>query len=763
MKITKEKLNQQCSHRQKKENISTQYRNTIYNFIRKNSYSIFIFIISLYYNNHKNISFIKVLDHYFHNYRNNYIFHTPYYPGIFIILYYISNLSNTLFEICRSNNYMISILNFLGYNTDLNQRIYNIENIIAYITYHILISSNLVIIDKIISFITRGIQSHNYMVIFYLLYHYYVDDNSFSRYKENTEFIVNSSINNVSYTFVLLAIYFLLLTFKNENNPETENISKNHSIFNRLNLLSLISLFISITINNHNILFIPIFMIYTLYNCYKYSIDINNNYMNIIKYYITNVFYYIISVSIILIIYFLHVKHHKNINYSYDNTMYSLKYKNNQHSEYVDKYIMDRSLITLINERTQLYMKVDVDNEGQEKVYSGCKDENSIWRVLKVHISDEKNTDNENSSITDNENKDEDNSEEENKIKDGSNVLYNLEEKIFLQDNDIIKLVNIKTGTYLHSHTIKIDEHFYETVCYGKYCEDTSCTNITDDNDYWTIKIIESNEEDTNERIQNTYKNNDYFNNTKKYIKARTSKIVLQHQVTGTYLGFRILDSNQKININNKKDTGIEVSNSLESIKESRYFYIEDNKNDINSMNVLYNKEIELYNRAKANKNNDTKLITKIERIKYLRNKSITKVLYYPSLNIFSKILEFYNKNINKKNTNADLKIIEPYEFIIIYPLILIYMIILILNYIFYKRYIEECEEIENKNKMNKKPEKDSKKYINCFSNNEYIPYIIKFIIRDISIKLHNTYNYFITLIILFLYIPYFLTTRRYT
>jgi dolichyl-phosphate-mannose-protein mannosyltransferase len=187
-----------------------------------------------------------------------------------------------------------------------------------------------------------------------------------------------------------------------------------------------------------------------------------------------------------------------------------------------DKYLMDRSIITLINVKCRAYLKSEdsayLGGSMQQIVYAGyAKNESSVWRMIKIHVREDE-------SVTE--------------IQD--------EESMFIKSGDYVKFVHMITEKYLHSHNVESplskENKFNEVSCYGSERE-----NNTDENDYWKI-----------------------YSDTE-YVETRTSHIKLLHVKTGMYMGMR--SPNNPLAPNK-----LEVYTSVEAGHENRYFMVEDNR-----------------------------------------------------------------------------------------------------------------------------------------------------------------------------------------
>lgn len=206
--------------------------------------------------------------------------------------------------------------------------------------------------------------------------------------------------------------------------------------------------------------------------------------------------------------------------YSDDLQDFSLQFQSQFTDNYLEEsdiFVIDRSIITLINKETKSYVKSEHKNYAsgsqQQVVFADDeKNEKSIWKFVKIHIEDSENA---------------------------------KEKDMFLQNEDHIKLVHMLTDRYLHSHHINAPTHyekkFKEVSCYGGFKRE-----VTDDNDYWIVKS------DT------------------QYVMARESIVKLFHVKTGTYLGVN----------SNSIEGRHEVYSSMDGAHKFRDFYVEDNKID---------------------------------------------------------------------------------------------------------------------------------------------------------------------------------------
>ncbi|EJW03105.1 hypothetical protein EDEG_02513 [Edhazardia aedis USNM 41457] len=210
--------------------------------------------------------------------------------------------------------------------------------------------------------------------------------------------------------------------------------------------------------------------------------------------------------------------------YTDDSLRFSLNFQStldNNYLELSDKYLVDRSLVTLISRDHKVYLKSDptkfASESKQQKAFGdSIKDENAIWMLVKMHIE-------------------------------GGTEKVDEKNKFFIKNGDYVKFVHSNTDKYLHSHDISqknTDKKFKELTCFGKPSE-----NITDDNDLWIIK------------------------SSTEYVINRESEIVLQHAKLGNFLGLKSKASTQEDEIN-------EGYTSTDASHSHRVFYFEDNRID---------------------------------------------------------------------------------------------------------------------------------------------------------------------------------------
>lgn len=107
--------------------------------------------------------------------------------------------------------------------------------------------------------------------------------------------------------------------------------------------------------------------------------------------------------------------------------------------EKVDLYVLDRSIITLINEHTQSYLNANLR--------TGNKNVTSIWRIIKAHQRNEADQEKQINHLTEH-------------------------ERLFVKNNDIVMLENLSTNKYLNSEN-----------CDKKYC---TC-GVDKNPEYWKI------------------------------------------------------------------------------------------------------------------------------------------------------------------------------------------------------------------------------------------------------------------------------------
>ncbi|TBU01504.1 dolichyl-phosphate-mannose-protein mannosyltransferase [Hamiltosporidium magnivora] len=305
--------------------------------------------------------------------------------------------------------------------------------------------------------------------------------------------------------------------------------------------------------------------------------------------------------------------------------------------EQVDKYVMDHSILTLINTENKVYLNSSdeyLTTGSKQQIVSGDqnKDEYALWRIMKVQNIGESNQEPNNEGI----------------------------DSKFIKNGDSVKIIHLMTDKYLHSHEINTenskDKKFFEATAYG-----SGSKNMTDENDYWVVEC------DT------------------EFLQCRTSLLQLKHHMTHSYLGIRKLENNT-----------YEAHTSRDGRKGMRNFYIEDNRNeeihkiskDIKSKEKIENyknltffqKFIELNSKIFKQTNNlDNKNISTISPWKWLF--SIKGSIHY--------FLKTENYSLDMTNNNKNVLIV-PYNILThVFSSIIaiLFPIFLFFNHISLQRY----------------------------------------------------------------------------
>lgn len=227
------------------------------------------------------------------------------------------------------------------------------------------------------------------------------------------------------------------------------------------------------------------YLLWLLCDLYYMAIDKNRKLFFSINSTFVNIIYRIICfillpVFVYLLSFYIHFKFQDS--YSDDAEKFSLNFQGlfkNNLLEVSDKFLVDRSLVTMINKETKLYIKSEGKNyeKGSQHqiVYADLyKNENAIWQLIKIHY-------------------------------DGNSIDH------FIKNGDYIKILNVLTGKYLRTDNV-FAENSYENK-FREVCCQGSITDENDDNHVW---IIQSKSEK---------------------IKTRESVFSLLHPRTGLYLG----------------------------------------------------------------------------------------------------------------------------------------------------------------------------------------------------------------------------------
>lgn len=167
-----------------------------------------------------------------------------------------------------------------------------------------------------------------------------------------------------------------------------------------------------------------------------------------------------------------------------------------------DRFVLDRALITILSKSTQSHVVLDTSVKG-----SRDKSPGAIWRIIKIHVET------------------------------APNYSPDSEESTFIQNDDIVKLVNLQTEEYMGIEESSKDANakFLKVVVQKR-------SDGTDENHFW--RVISSSS----------------------FIEARQSLIRLRHVVSGRELGI--------------KTDGVSVCVSHDSRMDLRYFYVEDAYNE---------------------------------------------------------------------------------------------------------------------------------------------------------------------------------------
>lgn len=197
-----------------------------------------------------------------------------------------------------------------------------------------------------------------------------------------------------------------------------------------------------------------------------------------------------LPIGIYLASFYIHFKLQRI--YSEDAEIFSLgfqSYFENNLLEESDKFILDRSVVTIINKENMLYIKSEEKNyeKGSQEqiVYADAiKNENAIWQLVKVYYE-------------------------------------GLDKTPFIKNGNYIKIVNLLTEKYLRTHNV-FAENSYEKKFREVCCHGSQSIGETDDNDIWIIKSADD------------------------QIITRKSEFKLIHPATGLFLGVNALPESKR-------------------------------------------------------------------------------------------------------------------------------------------------------------------------------------------------------------------------
>ncbi|KAG0434000.1 hypothetical protein DMUE_5337 [Dictyocoela muelleri] len=358
-----------------------------------------------------------------------------------------------------------------------------------------------------------------------------------------------------------------------------------------------------------------------------------------------NYFYYLIPLSFHIIIYLYSLDFiPQNASFDYIKGFRSM--------EKVDMYVLDRSIITLINEHNQIYLN------GNQKMIGGNKKVKSIWRIIKAHHRDDQNKNKPIDHLTEH-------------------------ELLFIKNNDTIMLENIYHDKYLKSEQ-----------CDKKFC---SCS-LEKKYEYW--KIIS----DTDYVM--TRKSKIRFQNltTGKYLSMKDKQFYtsfdLLHKTRDFYVEDAKMEDFYKKYLPNEK-VKFEVSKypKTKNYKRAIELFIKNLENNKNFYNFLFLKDTKNYFK-------DQKKYFKEEK-NYFKDENIEINLIIHNLGTIGTIIILFITMINyilhkKYNFNfyfKDFVVILIYYFISLIPMMTLgttidfymscsYAAILSLI-VFYLKYIE--------------------------------------------------------------------------
>ncbi|KAH9411239.1 hypothetical protein HK407_06g10680 [Ordospora pajunii] len=244
----------------------------------------------------------------------------------------------------------------------------------------------------------------------------------------------------------------------------------------------------------------------------------------------------------------MHSEHAKGFSIEFQATLHGST------STLSDRYLMDRSTVAILNQKHRSYLAM----KDSVLVCSADKDSSSMWTIIKLHLM--------------------------------SNKGPSTEEDRYIQNGDLIKVVNTDTAMCLRVASPDKDDKFKNVVGFAQ------AESQADEDDIWQV-IGDA------------------------YILSRTSLVRLKHYKTSTELCVRNLWASNDGNSHNSHETheseSLKSANaSLHSSQDSRLFYISDNRNH------------------------------EFFRTKFPDGRPKQSVLYFPAKGFFAKTVEHHMKSL---------------------------------------------------------------------------------------------------------------------
>lgn len=189
----------------------------------------------------------------------------------------------------------------------------------------------------------------------------------------------------------------------------------------------------------------------------------------------------------------------------------------NDDQEAADKYLMDRSIVTILNQKHVTYLSI----ENDVSFGSDTKKENSVWTIIKVHLEE------------------------------AGNAEVG-EENRYIKDGDLVKIVGFDSNTCLRIVNDDTDDKFKKVLGFSQ------SNDVADEEDIWQIY------------------GDGYVVARKSLVRFKHYKTSMYLCVRNPR---KDDDSETDADEEQDKDTTKMINGSLYASNESRLFYISDNRN----------------------------------------------------------------------------------------------------------------------------------------------------------------------------------------
>lgn len=307
---------------------------------------------------------------------------------------------------------------------------------------------------------------------------------------------------NNNFSTILSCLIFSLPDFK----PSCATIFSIYALFNDNIFYRSIFISLSLVSDLSSVFLIIILIVQITYNTYLFLIDNKKSVINTLVKYFINIFF-ILSTVICTYLLIFYIDY--NIRYNiYDYNDLSLGFSgsfNNPNLQPTHEYITHGSLISIIN----MYHKCYLGSQGKDSVLGNRRSQdNNVWRILKTEGEGD------------------------------------------IQNNDLVRLVNMKLQTVLSLNNVNNTDKFFNVEL--------------SDRD----KVLQS--------------KNDIFRVVcDKKLKARQNAFQLVNVNTGLYLGMRKINQNKQDELN--------VYASIYSNNKHRLWYISDNERNDDTTKIMLN------------------------------------------------------------------------------------------------------------------------------------------------------------------------------